>query len=120
MQFFAVIFSGVHCLYECGIFKEVAVLNGFGDFRQILIDYSARAYIKMTDFAVAHLSVGKSDAESACAESGRRVVCYKTVYYFTAVDGYCVAFARGGKPVAVHYNQCVRCFFHLKLRYYLS
>ena len=52
------------------ILEKVAVANRFGDFRQRLINDSARADIHMPDFGVAHLPVGKSDVFARSLEFG--------------------------------------------------
>ena len=61
VQLFAGALGVLHCLQQGGIFKEVSVLNGFGDLGQILIDDAPRAHVEVSDLGIAHLSVGKPD-----------------------------------------------------------
>ena len=66
VEFFAVFLRAVHSVYERGIFKEIAVFDRLGYSGEFLIDYPARADIQVTDLAVAHLSFGETDRETAC------------------------------------------------------
>ena len=70
VQSTAVCLAVFHCALESLIVKEIAVLDGLGNSGQFLVDDSAGAHVGVTDFAVAHLSVGKSDSHSRSADGG--------------------------------------------------
>ena len=113
MEFFTVVFCVVHRLDKRVIFKKIAVGYCFRYFREVLINDSARSHIEMSDFAVAHLTVGQTDAHTACAERRRGVLVDKRVYVFASVNGNSVSSACGSKSVTVHNYYCVRYFlFH--------
>ncbi len=113
-------FSGVLCsvygFYKRGVFKEIAVAYGLCYLREVLIDYSARTHIEVADFAVAHLTVGQTDAHPARAQSGGGIIFNKIVYVLASVDRNGVAFAVGRQSIAVHNNYCIRNTFHRLLQ----
>ena len=112
MEFFPVIFRAVHSFDKLGIFEKVSVLNSFRYSRKILINYSARTHIEVTDFAVAHLPVRETYAKSACAESCGRIFFHKTFDYAFVRDLYRVALFIGIKPVTVHNEKTYGSRFH--------
>ncbi len=63
----------VHGSKQHGIFKEISVGYGFGYTGELLINHAARAYVGVTDLAVAHLSVGKTDIHARSADLRVRI-----------------------------------------------
>ena len=100
-----VVFLAVfHCVVESLDFKELAVLNGFCYFNEHLINNSACTYVGVTDFAVAHLSVGKSYIKSRSAYRCERTLGEKLVEVrsFGGIYGVSVCFLADAE--AVHYT----------------
>ena len=50
--------------------KKLAVLDGFGDAGQLLINNSARADVGVSNLGVAHLPIGKSDVQTGSTQLG--------------------------------------------------
>ena len=50
----------IHRVTEHAILKEVTILNRFGDTREVLVDRAACANIHMSNFRVAHLTIGQA------------------------------------------------------------
>ena len=85
--------------------------NGLGDLGEVLIYDASRTDVEVSDFGIAHLSVGQSHAHAARAESGGGEFLFERTDIFASVDGNGVALGGGGKAVAVHNDDAVR-FFH--------
>ena len=60
----AVLLTVVHSVKQCFICKEIAVFYGFCYSGKLLINNSAGANVCVTDFAVAHLTVRKTDVHT--------------------------------------------------------
>ena len=71
--------GGLYRADEGGVFKEVAVRNGFGNARELLIDDATRADIRVADLAVAHLPVGQADIHAGGADIGHRAFSHELV-----------------------------------------
>ena len=80
MQLAVVLLNVFHSLHKDFIFKEISVLDRLGDTGQILINDAACAHVKMSDLGVAHLSVRKTDIQSAGLSLHERVLFHKTVH----------------------------------------
>ena len=109
------VFGVLHRLQQGGIGKEIAVLDGFGDLGEVLIDDAPRAHVEVSDFGVAHLPVGKPDGEPARAQRGGGVCGAVCGHVLAAVQRDGVALARRRKPVAVHDDDRVRCLHDVSL-----
>ena len=55
MQGLVVCLCTMHRVQKRGIFKEVAILDGFGDAGQLLIHHAACADVQMPYLGIAHL-----------------------------------------------------------------
>ena len=75
----AVLFAVFHCADKRLILKKVAVLNGLCDSCELLINNAACADVCVTDLAVAHLTVRKTDVHSGSADIGYRVFAHEAV-----------------------------------------
>ena len=120
MQVLSVVLRAVHRVIEFGIFEKFTVLDIFRDSRKFLVDDPARAHVEMADFAVSHLSVGKTDRKSARAQKRGRIFLHKrfdvgTAFHFNGVTLLFVA-----DSVTVHnddhiwfiHNSFSEIFFH--------
>src|SRR6266705_1856915 len=67
------------CFLRDAIMRELAVRNRFVNPSEILINDSAGAEIQMTDFRIAHLSVGQTDIGSARAQFAARITAIELV-----------------------------------------
>ena len=79
MEFFTVFQSAVHCVEQNFVGKEISVFNGFGNSGKLLINHATRSHIEMSDFAVSHLTVGKSYVHTRSAQLGVRIFFDKGV-----------------------------------------
>ena len=95
-----------------GILKEIAVLNGFCDLDELLVDDSARADIGVADLGIAHLPVRQTDIEPGGADDRVRVFREVPV----KIRGVCgfdgIAVIARIDAEAVHNQQCNWCFAH--------
>src|SRR5687767_1492841 len=64
MERSAVAFDGLAGFHERGIFEEPSALDRLVDANEILHHNAPRAEVQVTDLAVPHLSLGKSDAKA--------------------------------------------------------
>ena len=89
-----------------GVFKKRAVGNGVGDARQILKHDAARADVRVTDLAVAHLSVRQADVQPGGRELRVRPALQEAVHHrrFGHIDG--VSRIRLADAVAVEDDEC--------------
>ena len=88
----AVLFAVFHCADKGFILKKVAVLNGLCNSCQLLINNAACADVCVTDLAVAHLTVRKTDVHSGSADIGYRVFAHEAVKVRLVSRGNGVAF----------------------------
>ena len=79
MERAAVCIHPVHRLGELGVLEELAVLYSLVYRGYILIHHSARAYVKVSYFAVTHLTRGKSDGASARLDERVRIFRHEPV-----------------------------------------
>ena len=63
-----------HIAHQHIVFLHRAIHDGLGDQRQLLIDNAARAHVGMTDLAVAHLPLRKTDSHAGRLNGGIRIV----------------------------------------------
>ena len=114
VQSTAVCLAVFHCALESLIVKEIAVLDGLGNSGQFLVDDSAGAHVGVTDFAVAHLSVGKTDRHSRSADGGVGVFRkeFVKIWLGSGDNGVAVSVL---DAVAVH-DAKNKGFFHIIMR----
>ena len=73
-------FRVLHSLYKRFIFKEVSILDLLCDTGQLLIYDASRTHVHMTNLRVAHLSVRKTNCQSAGIALYKGVVLHQTVH----------------------------------------
>jgi len=74
MQRAAVGHGQVHGFRELRIARELAVGNGLGDARQVLVDDAAGAEIGVPDFGIAHLPHGQADVHARARDQRVRAL----------------------------------------------
>ncbi len=99
------------CIQKLLLAEEVSVCNRLCDAGKLLIDDAPRADIEMSDFRIAHLSVGKTHGHTARAELRARIFLRQPfdIRYSLCIDG--VPLRLCGEAEAVHNNQCCKCHF---------
>ena len=93
VQLCAALLAAVHGRIERGIFKKVTIVYGLGYARKLLVNYPARAKVKMANLAVAHLPFRQANGKAACGYLRMRIFVPKLCYVFHAVRLYGVIFA---------------------------
>ena len=66
-------------LQQDGIFKEIAVPDGFCDAGQLLIDHPACADVGVAHLAVAHLSLRQTHRQAGAFQQGMGAACKQPV-----------------------------------------
>ena len=75
-----IFFAVFHSRKEFRDLEKVAILNGFCDPCQFLINNAAGAHIEMSNLRVSHLSFRKSHCHSACLTLYKRALAHKLVH----------------------------------------
>ena len=71
--------GGFHVAHQNGIFHHLAVLDGLGDERELLVHDAARAHIGMTHFGVAHLTVRQTHGHAGGVDGGHGVIPHEGI-----------------------------------------
>ena len=101
----AVLFKCIDSGVELLVLKEIAVGYRFGDSCQLLINNSARSDISMSNFGIAHLSVGQTDIQTRSAQRSVGPAGDKGIYVGRFGGGDGVALLIGVKAKAVKYHK---------------
>ena len=94
--------------------KEVTVTNGFCNSCKLLINNSARADVGVSNLAVAHLSVGKTNVHTRSADECVGIGCKELVNVRCACGNYCVSVVGSIFAEAVKNDKSQR-FFHINM-----
>ena len=80
------------CAQQRFVLEEVAVLNGFGDAGQLLIDDAAGADVGVTDLGVAHLAIRQTDIQTGGTQLGVWILSkiFIEVWCFGSMDSVAV------------------------------
>ena len=68
------------CRHKRFIFKEIPVLDGFRNLRQILVHDAACAHVQMSHLRISHLSVRKSYRHTAGISSHKRALSHQLIH----------------------------------------
>src|SRR3954451_4855751 len=89
-----------------------ALLDGFVDPRQVLLDHRAGAEVQMPDLAVTHLPLGQPDGSAARRQLGMRVARPQIVEHRGVGELDRVAGSRRGEPPPVEHDEADRRMGH--------
>jgi len=94
----------LHILARCHerfIFKEISVLDGLCDLRQVLVYDASRTHVQMSDLRVSHLSVRQSHCHTAGISSHERALSHQLVHDRSSGLSHCVSMLVISQAVAV-------------------
>jgi hypothetical protein len=74
------LFAVFDCAQELILFEKVAVLNGFRDTRQFLVNDPAGADVQVADLRISHLPVRKADRHSRGQNTCVRILLFERRY----------------------------------------
>ena len=115
MQCGIVFLTMLHRLQQCGIFKEIAVLNRLCDACQLLINDTPCAHIQMPNLGIAHLPCRQTNVQTAGIALDEGIFLHQSVQNrgLCQLYGIALCFIIQTKAIQNHQNCCFFLHFFL-------